>query len=78
MSPGYLSRNRHKNPPKTRCGLRGVIFQRHCVRKPWKAYGRHHGQYVTIGYFASKVEAGRAYNAWAKKARGPDTFLNPL
>ena len=48
------------------------------LARPFKAYGRHHGQYITIGYFTTKEEAGKAYNRWAKSFRGEGTYLNPL
>jgi hypothetical protein len=71
-------RNTHRRPPKSRSGLKGVIFQKSDppLKRPWKAYMRQHGQYVGLGYFATKEEAGRAYDSEARRFFGPDTYLN--
>ena len=42
-----------------------MIFCPHLKQKPYKAYGRQHGMYVTIGYFPTKGEAAAAYNSAA-------------
>jgi hypothetical protein len=55
-----------------------VIFQKHCVNKPWKAYITHNGECITIGYFATKEEAAEAYNPVARLAFGEGTILNGL
>lgn len=75
LSVSYL---RHKDPPRCASGLKGVIHFRRGANCYWKVYGRHHGQYVTIGYFDTKEEAGAAYNDWARKVKGPGTYLNPI
>ena len=81
MTRRYPSQDRHRSPPKSKSGLKGVIHQPldskgNPLRKPWKAYYRHHGQFVCIGYFATKEEAGRAYDAKALQIHGKGTFLN--
>src|SRR5438067_1302394 len=74
MPSGHYPRD--QQPPRSRSGLKGVIsFPRH-ASKPWKVYGRHHGQYVCIGYFATKEEAAAAYDRWALQKYGPETYLN--
>ncbi len=45
----------------SKSGLLGVIRVTNCPNRPWKAYMRKHGQYITIGYFATKCEASKAY-----------------
>jgi hypothetical protein len=69
---------RYQDRPRTRSGLKGVIYHPHTTKKPWKAYGRHQGWYVTIGYYSSKHEAAIAYNRWALKTHGRNAYLNPL
>lgn len=71
---------RHKNPPRTKSGYKGVIYQNHTppLNKPWKTYARKNGQYHLIGYFATKQEAAKRYNEAAVKIHGPDTYLNPI
>jgi hypothetical protein len=69
----------HRRPPKSLSGLKGVIFQKNArfeLKKPWKAYLRKNGQYVCLGYFATKEDAARAYDAEAIRVYGPDTYLN--
>jgi AP2 domain len=80
--PGFLPRimtfrrNTHRLPPRSRSGLKGVIYFPRCKYSPWKAYIRHHGQYVCLGYFATKEDAARAYDAKAKQIYGEETYLN--
>ncbi len=59
-------------------GYKGVVFQPHDppLKKPWKAYLRHHGQYVCLGYFKRKEEAAAAHDKAARKLFGPKTYLN--
>ena len=71
-------RLRHREPPRSKSGLKGVIFCPNAVERPWKAYGRLHGMYLTLGRFQTRAAAARAYNAWAAKRYGPSTFLNSL
>lgn len=78
MPTGHFPRHKYRNPPHCRSGFKGVIFCPHTQRKPWKAYGRQHGQFVCIGYFETKEEAGEAYNAWALRVYGPTAYLNPV
>ena len=78
MPTGIFDRQTHKRPPKCKSGLKGVLYFPRSSKKPWKAYGRHHGQYVCIGYFPTKEDAAKAYNEWALRAYGPDTYLNSL
>ena len=74
----WPSQLRHLEPPKSKSGLRGVIFCRWVKNKPWKAYIRRHGQYINLGYYATKQEAARAYNAVARSYHGARTYLNPV
>lgn len=78
MPSGYYARQRHAEPPRTASGYRGVIFCPNLTRKPWKAYIRQHGQYVTIGYFSTAQQAARAYNRESLRIKGPETYFNPL
>ena len=41
-------------------------------------YGRQHGMNVTIGFYPTEEEAARAYNAWALRVKGRDSYLNPV
>ena len=74
----FSNRKLWKNPPRTRCGLKGVLYFPRCKSGPWKAYYRHHGQYVCIGYFPTKEEAARAYNLAVMKAYGREAYFNPI
>jgi hypothetical protein len=79
--PAPLRRSpRHGKPFSigTRSGYKGVILCPNLKINRWKAYIRHHGQYVTIGYFPTKDEAALAYNAEARRLFGPDTYLNQV
>lgn len=78
MRNPYNSQNKHKKPPKTKSGLRGVIYHSRNPIKPWKAYIRKNGQYKTIGYFQTKYDAARAYNLEAVRKWGSNTYLNPI
>jgi hypothetical protein len=78
MPSGLYQRQKFTEPPRTRSGLKGVIRCANLTYKPWKAYGRHHAMYVTIGYFATKEEAAKAYNLWALKIYGPKAYFNPI
>lgn len=78
MPYGVYKRNRHKKPPRTKSGLRGVIFCSALQKKPWKAYIRQHGMYFTLGYFPTKEDAARRYNSEAMRIHGFDTYLNPV
>jgi hypothetical protein len=78
MPSGLYDRQKFRDPPRTRSGLKGVIFCPHLRVKRWKAYGRQKGWYMTIGYFETKEQAADAYNQWALKIHGPTAYLNPL
>jgi hypothetical protein len=78
MPSGFNSRHRHALPPKSRSGLKGVIYAGHSPRKPWKAYVRDRGEYRNLGYYATKEEAARVYNLHALRIHGPSTYFNPL
>lgn len=70
--------NTYKDRPKNRLGLKGVYHMPHLQAKPYKAYARHHSQYVCIGYFQTAQEAARAYNLWAMPKFGPEAYFNPI
>jgi hypothetical protein len=76
MPYGIFPRHKYRDPPRSRSGLKGVVYFPRCTRKPWKAYGRRKGQYVCIGYYPTKEEAARAYNRWALQLFGPTAYLN--
>ena len=78
MSPGFQSSHRFTLPPKSKSGLKGVSFQPQLSERPWKAYIRKHGQYRCLGYFATRMEAARAYNRHALLIHGPSAYFNPL
>lgn len=78
MPYGIYPRNRHRNRPTSKSGMKGVYRHRYCTSHPWKAYIRHHGWYICLGYFATKLEAAMAYNRKALQLYGPDTYFNPL
>ena len=62
----------------TKSGYKGVLLCAPLKINRWKAYIRHHGQYVTLGYFPSKEAAALAYNAEAVRLFGADTHLNQV
>ena len=62
----------------SRSGYMGVIFCPYLKINQWKAYLRHHGQYVTLGYFPTKEAAALAYNAEAVRLFGHGTPLNQV
>jgi hypothetical protein len=74
----WPSQHRAKEPPKTKSGYRGVIFQKHCKNKPWKAYATIGKQHIALGYFPTAELAAERYNDFARKIHGPDTYLNPV
>ena len=57
-------------------GYKGVYFCKNLPKKPWKSYLRQHGQYICMGYFATKEEAAAAYDREAERLFGPRTYLN--
>lgn len=78
MPTRLFHRRKFENPPRTRCGLKGVIEYPWLKRKRWKAYLRQSGMYVCLGYYASKEEAAAAYNRKARQLFGPTAYQNPL
>ena len=83
MPSGIYARNKHTRLPRSRSGMKGVLYtpttmNRKRERVPWKAYIRKNGWYLCIGYFATKEEAAGAYNREAIRVYGPETFLNPV
>lgn len=71
-------KDRYKDPPTSKLNLKGVSYQPQCPKNPYKAYIRHHGQYITLGYYKTKLEAAKAYNLRAYKQYGPEAYFNPL
>jgi hypothetical protein len=49
----------------------GVSFQPHLSQKPWKAYYRRHGQYITVGYYPTAEEASQARQEALARYREP-------
>ena len=78
MSYHFPQRHKYKYPPNTKSGMKGVYYMKNLEKKPWKAYITHHGEVVTIGYFATKEEAAQAYNEYALRIYGPEAYLNPV
>lgn len=74
----FLNRHKHKEPPNTESGFKGVYYHKYSKQRPWKAYIRNHGQYICLGYYETKEEAALAYNQAAERYKGKDTFLNPI
>lgn len=72
-----MPKDGHKRPPYSKSGLKGVYYHPYCS-KPWKAYYRHHAQYVCIGYFKTRLEAAIAYNKAMIKKWGSEAYLNPI
>ncbi len=63
MPSGIYDRQKYKNPPKSKSGLKGVLYtpttmgrdrRRQLPKRPWKAYIRKNGWYLCLGYFATK------------------------
>ena len=60
-------------------GYKGVTFKKDKPRnKPWQAQINYKGKHYSIGYFATKEEAAKAYNAKAKEFFGEFARLNPM
>ena len=78
MPSGLYDRQKYKNRPESHSGLKGVIFHPRTPKKPWKASIRKHGQYVTLGYFRTQIDAAMRYNREAIRFYGPEAYLNPL
>ena len=76
--PGCYRTDKYKDRPRSASGLKGVLYFPRCTRNPWRAYGRHHGQFVNIGYYPTKEAAARAYNLWCVRHYGADAYLNPI
>ncbi len=68
--------------PSSASGMKGVFFRKQLKSKPWMASitktiaGDKKTHY--IGYFATKEEAARAYNAKAAELYGEYAYLNPV
>lgn len=73
-----MPKDAHKRRPYSKSGLKGVYCNKSCPIKPWKAYYRHHGQYVCIGYFKTRMEAAAAYNEAMYALWGSEAYLNPI
>jgi len=54
----------------SKSGLKGVKFRPECPRKPWQAYISVNKKHITIGLFATAVEAAAARNAAAERLHG--------
>ncbi len=79
MPSGYYNRLSFTRPPKSKSGLKGVIFYPNLkATKQWKAYLRKNGQYYTIGYYKTKTEAAIAYNKAMLKMFGKEAWMNPI
>jgi hypothetical protein len=60
-------------------GYKGVTLKKDKMRnKPWFAQINHEGRHYSIGYFFTKEEAAKAYNAKAKELFGDFARLNPI
>jgi hypothetical protein len=68
------SHNRKKTKIKTTSKYLGVSFDKY--RKKWHVRILHMGKRINLGRFADEDEAGRAYDAAAKKYFGEFARLN--
>jgi hypothetical protein len=66
--------NKRKTGSKTSSKFRGVYFDKRRVQ--WHAYIRYNGKRIYLGSFKSENEAGKAYDAAAKKYHGEFARLN--
>lgn len=59
-------------------GLRGVSYVPSSAResKPWRATINHQGHAIDIGYYATEVEAAKAYDERARELHGSRARLN--
>lgn len=56
---------------------KGVSNSRsHKGPKHWRARIRHHGREILLGYFATEIEAARAYDEAARRLFGEFAFTN--
>lgn len=60
----------------SRCGLKGVGYDKRNTHRPWKASIFHGGRRLHLGYFPSAEEAALAYDAAAAKYFGEFAWLN--
>jgi len=70
--------NRRKRRPHAgkKCSSRysGVCWDKRA--KKWRAYIRHNGKRIYLGYFTSEIEAAKAYDKKAKELFGEFANLN--
>lgn len=60
-------------------GYRGVSRRdRRYKSRPWRVFICHNGHRMTVGFYAMKEDAARAYNAKAKELFGEFARLNPV
>lgn len=58
--------NRKRNAG-TRSGVKGVVFHKNNLSRPWFASITHNGARISLGYYATKDEAREAYRQGAER-----------
>ncbi len=70
--------NQKKRKRQSHSRFKGVTFRKDLKSKPWEAFIYANGKSKRLGYFATEIEAAKAYNEAAKEAYGEYAKLNEL
>lgn len=72
----HAQNQRNQNATSNRNGFKGVSFRHDLRSRPWSAQITCDGKLYALGYFASREEAARAYDAAAIEHHGEFARLN--
>lgn len=77
-SPAESNQNRGRHSHKTSSVYKGVFREKKQISKPWRTLIAIDGKLTHIGYFATEIEAAKAYNDAAIKHHGEFARLNEI